>query len=262
MNLFEKLEKKQILEIVQPENKLHLSAIEIHQTIESTNTYLLAQAKKSAPSGVACFAEQQTKGRGRLERTWHSPFGKNIYFSLLWRFHDRDQDLSGLSIAVAVMVANALRKFGIQSGIQLKWPNDVMIAQRKLAGILLERTDGSAVVIGIGLNLDIQDANERNWIGLSEVIPVARNYIAGLLLNELLGNLNLYAVRGLQPFLSDWQKHDVLKDQAVVVQTPDARIPGVMRGIDAQGQLLLQLDNGLMQSFCYGEVSVRSITNN
>lgn len=258
MILFERLNEKRIFEIVDPDNQSHLAKLEIFETIASTNTYLLEQAKTGAPCGFACFAEQQTQGRGRLQRTWHSPFGKNIYFSLLWRFGDAIQNLSGLSIAVAVMVANALRKYGIQSGVQLKWPNDVMITQRKLAGILLECND-TAIVIGIGLNLDVQDAGEAGWIGLSEVInkPVARNFLAGLLLNELLKNLPLFAVRGLPLFLPEWQKHDVLFNKTVVVRTPDAAIQGVMRGVDEQGQLLLQQENGLLQSFCYGEVSVR-----
>ena len=140
----------------------------------------MSQAK-SGPSGWACFAEQQTHGRGRQERTWFSPYGKNIYCSLLWRFAISQGNLSGLSIAVAVMVVRALKKYGISAGIQVKWPNDILFSARKLAGILVERS-GSAVVIGVGVNLNFSQETETTWISLAEITqqPVARNYFAGL----------------------------------------------------------------------------------
>lgn len=255
----ELLNYDEICASIEPENLSRLAELKIFTEIDSTNSYLLEQAKLGAPSGTACFAEQQTRGRGRLGRAWFSPFGANLYFSMLWRFPETALGVSSLGVALAVMVAQVLHKYGIQSGVQLKWPNDVLIAGRKLAGILLESNEPNSVVIGIGLNLDVSTANEKNWIDLLEVTgrPVQRNFLAGLLINELLAKLPNYAERGLRPYLAEWQMHDVLFNQEVVVHTPVQQIKGWMRGISERGELLLENENGLLQPFCYGEVSVR-----
>lgn len=257
----ELLEHDKICAAIHPKNLQTLGALEIFDTITSTNLYLLEQAKKGALSATACFAEQQSAGRGRLGRAWFSPFGTNIYFSFLWRFSAELTQVSGLSIAVAVLVARALRQYGVMTGVQLKWPNDVLFDGRKLAGILLERNDADSVVIGIGLNLDVMGANEPGWIDLAEITGERpqRNLMAGLLLNELLEKLPLYGVSGLQPYLAEWQKQDALFNQPVTVHTPTMTLSGVMRGLNEQGELLLQQENGTLQSFCYGEVSVRKV---
>src|SRR5205823_1336445 len=102
----ELLNAEKIHRVIEPLNMSRLALLEIFDTIDSTNSYLLEKAKKNAPSGSVCLAEQQTKGRGRLGREWYSPHAANIYFSILWRFDNIPPDISGLSIAVAVMVAN------------------------------------------------------------------------------------------------------------------------------------------------------------
>lgn len=246
--------------MVEPGKEQLLARLDIFDSIDSTNTYLLAQGKLGAVSGTVCLAEQQTQGRGRLGRVWYSPCGANIYCSLLWRFSSVSHDISGLSIAVATIVANTLRQYGILAGIQLKWPNDVLFAHRKLAGILLERSDQSGVVIGIGLNIDVSSAGEKSWIDLSEIMGrvVSRNYLVGLLINELLEKLPIYEKQGLPPFISEWQKYDVLFDKPISVHTPQEVILGTMRGITEKGELLLLNEKGFLQPFCYGEVSVRS----
>lgn len=254
----ESLNAQIIQSAIAPENLAHLANIEIFNTIDSTNTYLLNKAKQQAASGMVCLAEQQTQGRGRLGKSWHSPAGANIYCSLLWRFANAQQDLSGLGIAIGVIVVNALRNYGIQADLQLKWPNDVLAMNRKLAGILLERTAQSAVVIGIGVNIDIQQASDA-WIDVTELhgITVQRNRLTGLLLNELLAKLPVYDERGLTVFLPDWRKYDALFDRSVRVITTKKTLTGRMCGINAAGELLLRDESGLLQSFRYGEVSVR-----
>src|SRR3990167_2749159 len=180
------------------------------------------------PNKICCFIEPENLSSLSVLDIF--PSGTNIYCSLLWRFAMPLQNMSSLSMVVAVIVANVLQKYGIDNAIQLKWPNDVLVLHRKLAGILLECDSHSGVVIGIGLNLNIQAADEKHWIDLAELTgqPIERNRLTGLLLNELLAKLPLYATHGLQKFLSDWQKHDVLANKAVT-----------------------------LQRFCYGEVSVR-----
>lgn len=259
MIMKELLTSEQIQLAIEPENALRLSGIEIFDSIDSTNTYLLEKAKFGAPKGLICLAEQQTQGRGRLGRSWYSPHGTNIYCSLLWRFENTLQDISGLSIAVGVMVINALHQYGIQSGLQLKWPNDVLAMNRKLSGILLERDGKSNIVIGIGLNLDIEQAHEKNWIDLAELTgrPAKRNFLTGLLINELLKKLPQFELRGLDLFLAEWQKYDALVGKNITVITPEKNIEGVMRGVNHVGELLLENEEGVL-SFRYGEVSVRA----
>ncbi|HSW69581.1 MAG TPA: biotin--[acetyl-CoA-carboxylase] ligase [Gammaproteobacteria bacterium] len=252
----EPLDCQQIHRMFSPESLVNLSKIEIFDTIDSTNTWLLKQAKAGAASGHVCLAEQQTQGRGRLGRSWYSPRGTNIYCSLLWRFSP-DQDVSGLGIAVGVMVVNALSQYGIRLRLQLKWPNDVLARSRKLSGILLERNE-SAVVIGIGINLDVKSAEEKNWIDVAELTgrTAERNVLMGLLLNEMLTKLPLFEKNGLNLFLPEWRKYDALLGKNIVINTPRENIPGVMRGVNENGELLLENKAGVLQNFASGEASV------
>lgn len=253
----EPLDANKITAIIATQNQVYLSNLEIFSTIDSTNQYLL-EKKSNCPSGWACFAEQQTQGRGRRGRSWFSPPGANIYFSLLWRFAKTVHDVSGLSVAIGVIVTQVLQKYGIEEHIQLKWPNDILIKGRKLAGILLEKR-GDAIVMGIGINLSLPKPIEPARIDIAEMTqqPVARNYLAGLLLNELLANIPLYQTEGLTPFISVWQQHDYLAGKKVTVHLPDKIINGTMCGITATGELLLQDEENVEQRFSYGEVSVR-----
>ena len=255
----ELLQADKIRHAIEPQQLALLSSLEILDVIDSTNTHLLSAAKMGAPSGWVCLAEQQTKGRGRLERVWFSPHAANIYCSLLWRFESAQYPISGLSIAVAVMIVTALRKYGIMGGLQLKWPNDVLFDRRKLAGILLESHDQSAVVIGIGLNLHLPSDANPQWIDLASIAghDVRRNYLTGLLVNELLKSVPIYEARGLAPFLKEWEQCDVLYNQPVTIHLPSQSIEGVMRGVNEQGELLLLDASGIIQTFAYGEVSVR-----
>jgi BirA family biotin operon repressor/biotin-[acetyl-CoA-carboxylase] ligase len=117
-------------------------------------------------------------------------------------------------------------------------------------------------VIGIGLNLQLpsDDAVMANWIGLDEITgqPVARNYLAGLLVNELLATLNIYQTQGLRPFLDCWRQHNIFCGKEIIVHTPTEKITGVMMDISAQGELLLKGADGEIQRFQCGEVSIRA----
>jgi BirA family biotin operon repressor/biotin-[acetyl-CoA-carboxylase] ligase len=262
----ELLDSDKIKLVIDNENLCYLATLDIFDSINSTNTYLLECAKVAAPTGSVCFAEQQTQGRGRLGRVWYSPRGANIYCSLLWYFPARQIDLGAFSIAVAVVIVQTLKKYGILAGIELKWPNDILFAGRKLAGILLERLPEKngkiAMVIGVGLNLHLpeNDAVMSNWIGLDEITgqPVARNFLAGLLVNELLATLNIYQTQGLRPFLDCWRQHNTLCGKEIMVHTPMEKIMGVMMDISAQGELLLKRADGEILRFQCGEVSIRA----
>jgi BirA family biotin operon repressor/biotin-[acetyl-CoA-carboxylase] ligase len=258
---FELLSAEKILNAIDFDCRAQLKKLEIFETIDSTNQYLLEHATENS-SGWVCLAEQQTAGRGRRGRHWFSAHGTSILCSLLWCFSKELLDVSGLSIAVGVMVTHALKKYGAQTGIQLKWPNDVLFSGRKLAGILLERR-GENIVIGVGLNVNLPKPLEKEYIDLAEVMDGAiqdRNYLTGLVLNELFKNLPRYAREGLSVFIDDWRQHDFLMNKEVTVHTPEKNIVGKARGINQQGELLV-FDEATqeMKNFCYGEVSIRPL---
>jgi BirA family biotin operon repressor/biotin-[acetyl-CoA-carboxylase] ligase len=256
--MLEKLSEKKILSALDDEVRTKLTALEIFETIDSTNTYMLSRAKMNAASGSVCLADQQTQGRGRHGKHWISPAGTNIYCSILWHFSKIQSDFSGLSLAVAVMVMRALKKYGVERGIQLKWPNDIWYAGKKLSGILLETHDQKSVVIGIGLNV-LSAPESENSISVAEIIQQVppRNALVGMLINELWVGLELFQQKGLTVFLDEWREYDVLVGKKVDVHLPDKMIAGVMCGVDEMGKLMMRDGEGKTQSFCYGEVSVR-----
>ncbi|HLY96420.1 MAG TPA: biotin--[acetyl-CoA-carboxylase] ligase, partial [Sideroxyarcus sp.] len=134
--------------------------VEILDCAASSNALLLQRAAQGAASGTLLAVEWQSAGRGRRGRAWHSALGDALTFSLLWRFDSGLAALSGLSLAVGIAMMRALAELGVP-GVGLKWPNDVLLNDGKLAGILIEAQGDmlgpSAVVIGIGLNLVVPD---------------------------------------------------------------------------------------------------------
>ena len=165
--------------------------------IESTNAELMRRAVAGAPGGLCLAAEVQTAGRGRRGRVWHSAFGASLTFSLLWRFEKGAAHLGGLSLVVGLAMLRALEKLGLrrEDAVELKWPNDIVANGAKLAGVLIE-TQGdmlgpSTVVIGIGINVNLNEALKMNIdqpatdvCALSNE-PPSRNRLFAALLQEL-----------------------------------------------------------------------------
>lgn len=243
-----------------------LTVLDIHDQLDSTNTYLMAQASAGLASGAVCLAEYQTAGRGRVGRVWQSPFGGNVCLSLLWRFEEQAA-VAGLSLAVGVALVRALRRLGIV-GLGLKWPNDVLWQQRKLGGILLEVSGEAhgrcAVVIGIGLNVHIPPAAasaiDQAWVDLSQITggaPPSRNRLVGVLLDELLRLLADYAERGLAGCLAEWRQVHSDAGRRAVLHLGEKAISGVVVGVSATGLLQMDCDDGGVREFASGEVRLR-----
>ncbi len=260
----ELLDAKKIESFIEPAFFSRLKKIEIFDSIDSTNSYLMQQAKKGAVSGTICLAETQTAGRGRQGKQWISPHAQNVYCSLLWNFPHAQKNLSSLSLAVAVIVARALKKYGVAAGIQLKWPNDILFSSRKLAGILLEnvtRDHHHAVVIGIGVNLFFPE-KDSSWIDLHEMIgqPVQRNHFIGILLNQLLSDLPAFEMSDLLSFIDEWRACDFLYQKKINVQMPMENFSGIALGIREDGALIFENQQGEKIFLEYGEVSVTPTT--
>lgn len=242
--------------------------LHIQNTVGSTNSWLMERAASGAPSGTICIAEQQTSGRGRYGREWVSPYGKNIYLSLLWRYSLSPADVSGLSLAAGVTILRVLRKFGLKDA-GLKWPNDILWQGKKLAGLLLEVAGESAgpchVVIGIGINIQIDKQSaakiDQPWIDLA-TIPglgnMSRNRLVAMIIDALLASLQSYQEQGLEAYLADWKHFDLHYGKEVCLKSGTNEIVGTHQGIDKYGALLLDVA-GDIRAFHAGEVSLRPL---
>lgn len=241
-------------------------SIEVLNEATSSNAVLLQRAALGAPSGSVLAVEWQSAGRGRRGRTWHSALGRSLTFSLLWRFDLGLSALSGLSLAAGLAITRALHSLGIE-GAQLKWPNDVLGTEGgKLAGILIEAQGDmlgpSAVVIGIGLNLDVPDALSSqidqpacNLVQLA-ALP-ERNRLLAAILRELAAVLKIFAADGFAPLRAEWEAEHVAQDRAVRLLLPDgSTLTGIARGVAVDGALRLETELG-ERLFNSGEVSLR-----
>ena len=255
----------------------HLSNINIFQTINSTNTYARELAEKSSASGSVILAEQQTAGRGRRGKNWVSPFAANIYLSIVWDFEQGAQALEGLSLAIGVAVKRALTTHGVQ-GVKLKWPNDIYVEQKKLGGILLEMIGDPAghcsVIVGVGLNVTMPasqaNAIDQDWTdvttelqdqqspGAGATVP-ARNNLAAALISEILPLLSTFQAQGFAAYRDEWQAADAFYGQAAVISTPKQSIAGIVKGVETNGALRLELEGGKIESFIGGELSLRLV---
>lgn len=261
----ELLSSSHILAAMQPALRPYVEHLDVQYEILSTNSYLLERSRQGDYSGHACFAECQTEGRGRRGRNWVSPFGGNIYGSLLWRFSTGAMQLGGLSLAVAVAVARTLREIGL-ADIGVKWPNDIIAGERKLAGILLEVVGEAAgpchVVIGVGINVRMPalagQEIDQAWTDADTLLgrPVGRNRLAGLLLSHLISVVREFEADGLAPFLEEWQRMDCFAGREVMLQLPNGTVQGVARGVDAGGALMLAVE-GELRRYHSAEVSLR-----
>tara|TARA_E500000331_G_scaffold271295_1_gene262970 strand:- start:1556 stop:2560 length:1005 start_codon:yes stop_codon:yes gene_type:complete len=251
--------------------------VECHLQIDSTNTRLMTMPA-SLVEGRLCLAESQTAGRGRRGRSWQSPFGQNIYMSLGWRV-PKGIAIPGISLVVGMAIANALRTLGYRH-IGLKWPNDVLVSSEsgsngKLAGILLEMGPpvggDHIIVIGVGLNVEMSESAstliDQPYATLKELTPEAvagtplpefsRNLLTAAIMNTLIPDLVRYSSQGFAPFAPLWAGFDLYIDRQIFVRIADQQTTGIHRGIDQEGQLIVDID-GLRRTFNAGEVSLRA----
>lgn len=255
------------LDLLNTETLQHLATgapIHACAVIDSTNQYMMAQLERWQ-KGECLLAESQTAGRGRRGRQWHSPFGSQFIMSMYWRLDDGPSAAMGLSLAIGVAVVQALESVGYRD-LSLKWPNDIYMARRKLAGILVEMSAAVGgichLVIGVGVNLNLPDAViaqlDQPCTHLAEQpVVVDRNQLSATIIRALRNALALFEKQGLTAFLMDWNRLDIFMQQPVKVLLGSQVIHGIYCGIDGQGNMLLQDLEG-MHKFVGGEISLRA----
>lgn len=234
--------------------------INLLDSVSSTNTWLREQ-----PPAALCqlaITDWQGAGRGRHERAWLSPPGRQLTFSLRRDVAEGPWPWQGLALAVGVEIAEALQVHGIP--VQLKWPNDLWLNDAKLGGILVEldaASDGpSSIIVGVGLNEFLVPA-ERDGLDrpVSDLSAYTANYTRAQLLYDLIERLlrllNEYSTRGLKAWIDRWHRLDLLHGREVRFEHAGRSVTGIAQGIDAQGCLCVMTADGLLK--CHsGEISL------
>jgi BirA family transcriptional regulator, biotin operon repressor / biotin---[acetyl-CoA-carboxylase] ligase len=252
-----------------PHSRVRLQVLD---EVDSTSTRLLSLAAAGAPTGTCLAAEFQTAGRGRRGRTWVSSLGGSLTFSLLWRFERGAGHLGGLSLAVGLAVARALASCGVERA-QVKWPNDVVVDLRKVAGLLVE-TSGemagpSVAVIGVGVNYRLADSVvdriDQPVIDVSRasVRTVARGELLARLLAELERVLASFEREGFAPLRAPWLALHAYQGRRVrVLPAGEAPYDATVTDVAPDGALLVTLDSGRSLALSSAELSLRGQTPN
>ena len=242
-------------------------SVTVLERTASTNDYLRSLPDKQHIQ--ICIAEQQTKGKGRLNREWYSPFGKNIYLSCLYPFQKNINALSGLSLAISLAVVRVLKHHGIADKLVTKWPNDIIYENKKLSGSLIEMVNDTRgethLIIGIGINVNmLEDALENNshisqpWTSMQQIlgVPVDRNQLCADVINELLVCLQRFCEQGFSVFRQEWLEMDSLMNQTVTISNVSTTLSGKVLGVDEYGHLQLRLQDGTVKTFSSGDTTI------
>ncbi|MFZ3202895.1 MAG: bifunctional biotin--[acetyl-CoA-carboxylase] ligase/biotin operon repressor BirA [Pseudomonas sp.] len=233
-------------------------------TVDSTNAEALRCLAGGQVPPFIVLAERQTSGRGRRGRNWVSPFGENVYYSLALQVDGGMRQLEGLSLVVGLALLRALRVAGVDAA-GLKWPNDVLVNGRKIAGILLELSGDPAdvchVVIGIGVNVNMltdKGAIDQPWTSMRAELGclVDRNEFVCELNRQLSLYLGVHEKRGFSVLRDEWQENHLWQGRHVTLTMGANPVEGVVLGVDLTGAIRLRVA-GVEQNFSGGELSLR-----
>lgn len=274
---FDLLDSDVIAAGLPPPARARMAGLDVAWSIDSTNSELLRRAAAADGVATVLLAERQTGGRGRRGREWASPLAAHLYLSLSRSFAGGLARLGGLSLVAGIASVEALHGLGF-TGVRLKWPNDLVVADgerglRKLGGLLVEGGGEHAgpvrAVLGLGLNVRMPAAFaariDQPWCDLSTLATESgvalptRNALAAALLAGWLPALDSFDAEGLAPLLPRYAALDALAGQAVTVHGAQADCTGTALGLAADGALQVRVDGGQVQRFHAGEVSVRRI---
>lgn len=239
--------------------------VDVLESVGSTSDYLKKNISFDKKMRV-CLAEFQTQGKGRMNRVWHSPFGQNIYLSLLYSIQKDICELSGLSLVVGLAVCQAIENIiGLNDQILLKWPNDVVVNGLKMAGILIEIQAAPKrlcdLVIGIGVNVNMQAAEEAHidqaWTSLQQLTHQYqdRNQLSAEIINQVIAYLNKFSATGLNPFMDEWKQKDSCLGKSIQLLCDGITYSGIGVGINAQGHYLLMQSDKRIRAFLSGNTT-------
>ena len=234
-----------------------LDRIEVLQRIDSTNSYLKDQSPPPVGKFRVVIAEHQTAGRGRHDRQWISFPGGSLCLSLAYRFQHTRPDLPALTLALGTGIAELLSAMGVAK-VALKWPNDVMVGNSKLGGILTETLfrgqEDATVIAGVGLNFDRSASGKaiegsawaESATGLKQVMenPPSRERLSGVVIESLMSTFKQFEKHGFNAFAERFEAYDWLLNKVIDVATPEGPVGGIAAGISDDGALLVATNSG------------------
>lgn len=232
--------------------------------VESTNEVLTDPANNLNNDGTVVFAERQINGKGRKDRKWYSAKDQNLTFSILLKRKFNEKRLNIINLGTALALASSLENL-YQLKVNLKWPNDLLVFNEKIAGILLESTTrGSKIeklVVGIGLNV-----NQTTFQGKFQIPPTSIKKITNQeinrerLLSEILNNFEEMLERvenDPHQVLMDWKSRCRMLGEKIIVQDENFSRTGTFDDVDEEGFLVLRTDNNKLERIHFGDVSLR-----
>jgi BirA family biotin operon repressor/biotin-[acetyl-CoA-carboxylase] ligase len=229
-----------------------LTHIKAFAEIDSTNSYLMQMPAPEPGKLSVAVTNNQTAGRGRFGKIWQSPPGSGLCLSAAYTFAEQPDNLSALTLALGLGIIDALNELGV-SGVELKWPNDLVALDGKLGGILTEVQQQSAgtatVVTGVGVNVDLQGSDDidmiNGWaeqvVDLNSICDVQPDHeeIAAQLTSHLLQTFLDFEASGFEPIAERWSRYDWLLGRDITIDTSDRQFSGVGAGIANDGALLV-----------------------
>jgi BirA family biotin operon repressor/biotin-[acetyl-CoA-carboxylase] ligase len=244
------------------------SKVCIFWEVPSTNSVLRKMAEAGATDGTVVLAEAQTAARGRRGQRWFSPLRRNLYASALFRPRIAPAEVPVLSFISALAVTDAIRMEGLWGAI--KWPNDVLVNGKKVGGTLAESAidDGEVryVILGVGVNLNVEEAALRDALGRSGLGATSlreetgrlidRNAFAAAFLSWLDRWYSIYASKGPDPVLAAWRDRDILTGRRVEVVDEGQTVDGRVRGVSGDGRLLVEDSRGGFHPIAGGQIRV------
>lgn len=240
--------------------------IRVFQQTASTSDILDKLARDGVREGMVVFSESQTRGRGRLGRSWISPPGRGLWFSVLLRPHLRPQAATRLTVAAAVALFRAIRR-ELPLLPEIKWPNDVMIHGRKVAGVLTELSGEldsiRHIALGIGVNVNLAEEDlpptlrsQATSLKLATGRSVDRPALAAALLQELDTTYHAALGTGFAALADEWSSRCSTLGRLISVTTGHRRVQGRAEALDDEGALLVRTDSGHLERIIGGDVSL------
>ena len=242
--------------------------IRLYATVASTNSVLRDLAKQGVGEGTVVIADEQTAGHGRLQKSWFSPPGVNVYASVLFRPAIPLREVPGFSFISSLALADAIALEGLQPAI--KWPNDVLIDRKKVAGSLVECASTGRkveyVILGVGVNVNVKAdalraalgdaARAADSLGAAAGREIDRNVFAANFLNLLDKWAGVFTEKGPAPLLEAWRDRDILTGRRAQVRGEGETYDGRVLGVDREGYLMLRSPRGARRRVLTGEVRI------
>lgn len=245
--------------------------LEFHKTISSTNTVLKQLAANGAPEGAVVVADSQENGRGRLGRNWASAPGLGLWMSLLLKPQLHPSEVQTLTLAASVAVCRVLEPLKIP-GLGIKWPNDIMVGNKKVCGILTELSAEAErvawVILGIGINVNHQKQDfPKDIAAIATSVrlstqnhdSVDRSVLASGLINEMEQVYDDYIRKGSAWIVDEWKKWNLTLGKRIRLLSQNGETTAVAQDITPDGKLVVKRDDGTISEILSGEISIRSV---